>query len=237
MQAAIAGQAEQIVHLIVLTPGHQLLSGKAGVGPQQDLDLGPAGAQVGDDALDLVEGAGGGIDVGGSQQGAEQMAAREDVKGQIAVAPVVAMEEAVLLLPVEGIVGGVEVENDLIGGFRVGLGEQFDQEGLQGLGAVVDLMVAVGALGGGVFEPVEGALACRGMGFSNRLSPGIHPGFEWSRQAAAALGRRRKPMDRSSWERGRPARTRPGTMEEIPVKADWVRFAGERPWMAGCLQE
>ena len=72
------------------------------------------------------------------------------------------MEEALLLLPVEGIVGGVEVENDLIGRLGMGLGEEFDQQGLQGLGVVVDLVVAVGALGAGMFESVEGALAGQG---------------------------------------------------------------------------
>jgi len=35
------------------------------------------------------------------------------------------VEEALLLLPVEGIVGGVEVENDLIGRLWVGLDEEF----------------------------------------------------------------------------------------------------------------
>ena len=73
-----------------MTLGHQLFSGKAGVGPQQDPDLRPHTAQAGDDALDLLKGTGGGIDVGGSQQGAEQMAITEDIEGQIAVAPVVA---------------------------------------------------------------------------------------------------------------------------------------------------
>ena len=72
------------------------------------------------------------------------------------------MKEPVLLVPVEGIVGGVEVEDDLIGRLGVGLGEQFDQQGLQGFGVVVDLVVAVGAIGGGKFESVEGALACQG---------------------------------------------------------------------------
>ena len=90
------------------------------------------------------------------------MAVREDVEGEIAVAFVVAVEEAVLLFPVEGIVGGVEIEDDLIGGLRMGLDEQVHQEGLQGFGVMVDLVVAAGALGGGVFEPVEGALACQG---------------------------------------------------------------------------
>ena len=49
------------------------------------------------------------------------MAAREDVEGQIAVTSVVSVEGALLLLPVEGIVGGVEVENDLIGGLGMGV--------------------------------------------------------------------------------------------------------------------
>ena len=44
----------------------------------------------------------------------------------------------------------------------MGLQKQFDRERLQGLGVVVDLVVAAGGLGGGVFEPVEGALARQG---------------------------------------------------------------------------
>ncbi len=75
LKSRVAGQAEQIVHLMLLTPPHQLFPGKAGVGPQQDLDLRPDTPQAGDDALDLFEGIGGGIDVGGPEQGREQMAA------------------------------------------------------------------------------------------------------------------------------------------------------------------
>ena len=33
LEAGVAGQTEEIVDLMALTPGHQLLSGKAGVGP------------------------------------------------------------------------------------------------------------------------------------------------------------------------------------------------------------
>ncbi len=47
------------------------------------------------------------------------------------------------------------------------------------------------------------------------------------------------------WERGRPARTRLGTivatcrtsMEENPVKAGLVRFTREWRWLGGCLQK
>ena len=47
------------------------------------------------------------------------MAAPEAVEGWIALASVVTVEEAVLLLSVEGIVGGVEVENKLSGACRL----------------------------------------------------------------------------------------------------------------------
>ena len=49
------------------------------------------------------------------------MAAREDVEGQIAIAPVVSMKEPVLLVSVEGVVGGVEIEDDGVGRLGVGL--------------------------------------------------------------------------------------------------------------------
>lgn len=86
LEAGVAGQTEEEVALMLLTPPHQLLPGKAGVGPQQDLDLGPDGAQAGDDALDLGEGVRGGINVGWPEQGREQMAVGEDVEGEIAIA-------------------------------------------------------------------------------------------------------------------------------------------------------
>ena len=43
---------------------------------------------------------------------------------------------------------------------------------------------------------------------------------------------------KTTWERGRPARTRPGTMEEIPVKAVSLCFAREcRGWEAVCRKK
>ena len=59
------------------------------------------------------------------------------------------MKEAILLVAVEGIVGGVEVEGDGVGRLGVGLQEQFHQQRLQGLGVMVDVVVAVGAYGWG----------------------------------------------------------------------------------------
>ncbi len=63
--------------------------------------------------VDLLDRAGGGIDVGAPQLRRQQMAAAEDVQRQIAVAVVVAVEEAAFLMAVQRIVGGIEVERDL----------------------------------------------------------------------------------------------------------------------------
>ena len=50
------------------------------------------------------------------QLGREQVLAAEHVQRQVAVAVVVAVEEAAFLVAVQRIVGRVEVEDDLLGG-------------------------------------------------------------------------------------------------------------------------
>jgi len=55
------------------------------------------------------------VDVGFSELGDEQMAALEDVERQVAVAAIVAVEVAALLVTVQRIIGGVEVEHDALG--------------------------------------------------------------------------------------------------------------------------
>ena len=57
---------------------------------------------------------GGRVDVGAPQLGRQQMRAAEDVQRQIAVAVIVAMKEATFLMPVQRIVGGVEIEDDML---------------------------------------------------------------------------------------------------------------------------
>ena len=112
-QARVAGEAEDEVDPVRLAPGHQRLAGEAAVGAQQDPHPRPAGADLADDARDLLHGAGRGVDVGAAQLGRQQVPAAEDVERQVAVAVVVAVEEAALLVPVQRNVGGVEVEDDL----------------------------------------------------------------------------------------------------------------------------
>ena len=62
-QPAIARQAEQEVHRIVLAPGHQRLAGKARIGAQKETHRGPALADAGDDPRHLLDAAGAGVDI------------------------------------------------------------------------------------------------------------------------------------------------------------------------------
>ena len=90
------------------------------------------------------------------------MPAAEHVERQIAPAVVVAVEEPALLVAVQRIVGGVKVENDLLGRRAVRLQEDIDEDALQRLRVVTDLMVAVAALPRRVFQPVDRALPRQG---------------------------------------------------------------------------
>ena len=59
------------------------------------------------------------VDVGGTQTRTEQMLAAEDVQRQITVMAVIAVEKAAFLFPVERIVGGIQVQYDLLRGLAV----------------------------------------------------------------------------------------------------------------------
>jgi len=77
--------------------------------------------------------------------------------GQIAVAVVIAVEEALRLMAVDGDVGGVQIEHDLFR--RRGLRLQIDihQQLIDLLGRVADLVIAGRAPG--QLQPVQSALA------------------------------------------------------------------------------
>ena len=122
---------------------------------------GQAAADLANDAGHLLDGTGGGIDVGAPQLRRQQVAAAEHVKRQVAVAVVVAVEEPPLLVAVQRVVGGVEVEHDLLRRALVGVEEQLDEQRLDRRAVVGDPAVAVD-LGGAVLEPVERALARKG---------------------------------------------------------------------------
>ena len=69
-----------------------------------------------------------------------------------------AYEEPAFLMPVQRIVGGVEIERDLRRGLGVGIEEQIDEQRLNG-GAIGGNPGIAGGLGAAEFEPVQGALA------------------------------------------------------------------------------
>src|SRR5271165_488592 len=108
-------QAEQIIDPVHLAPDHQRLAGEPGIGPQQDAHVWPAGADPRHDPGDLLHRSGARVDVGSAKLRRQQMAAAEHIKRQIAVAVVIAVEEAALLMAVQRVVGGVEIEDDLLG--------------------------------------------------------------------------------------------------------------------------
>ena len=158
-QPLVACQAEGVINMVFFpfTPAHQFFAAKAGVGAQDDLHLGPAPAQLGHDALHFFYRAGSRILVGRPQPSAQQLVAGEDIQRQIAVAVVVAVEEALRLMAVKRDIGGVQIEHDLARRRGVRLNEKIRQQPIQGLGGVSDLVIAGGLAG--QFQPVQRALA------------------------------------------------------------------------------
>ena len=83
-----------------------------------------------DDPRDLLDRAGAAVDVRRPEPGRQQMPPAEHIQGQIAVAIVIAVKEPPLLMAVQRIIGGVEVENDLFGRPDVSLEEEVDEQRL-----------------------------------------------------------------------------------------------------------
>ena len=71
---------------------------------------------------------------------------------------IVTVKETSFLLSVERRIGGVDIEDGLLGRFAVGFHEHVHQQALDRCGVAADLLVAVGAVGG-AFQPVQRALA------------------------------------------------------------------------------
>jgi hypothetical protein len=65
----------------------------------------------------------------------------EHVERQIAVAVIIAVEEAALLMPVQRVVGGVEVQGDLRRRRRMGVEKQVDKQSLDRRRVVADLVI------------------------------------------------------------------------------------------------
>jgi hypothetical protein len=98
--------------------------------------------------------AGRGVDVGGPLFGRQEMQAAEDIQRQIAVAVVIAVKEAAFLMPVQRIVGGVEVENDLLWRISVRREKQIDKQRLD-LCRIPGNPVVAGLFRSAQLQPVE----------------------------------------------------------------------------------
>ncbi len=165
-QALVARQPEDVVDGIRLAPAHQRIACEARIRPQHDRDPGPARSDLGDDPCHLLDCTRRGVDVRAPQLGGEQVPTAEHIERQIAVAVVIAVEEAAFLMTVQRIVGGIEVEHDLLGRRLMRCEEEIDEQSFDGGRGMADLVVARGR-GRRVLEPVQGALAGeRGAGLA-----------------------------------------------------------------------
>ena len=86
------------------------------------------------------------------------MPAAEHIERQIAVIVVIAVEKTLLLMPVQRIVGGVEVEGDLRWRRRVGVEKQINKQPLDRRRVIADLVVA-GRFRPAQFQSIEGRFA------------------------------------------------------------------------------
>ena len=93
-----------------------------------------------------------------AQLGRQQVPAAEHIERQVTVAVVIAVEEPALLMAVQRIVRGVEVEDDLLRGAAVRVEEQIDEQRLD-RGAVVADLVITRRLRAAQLQPVQRALA------------------------------------------------------------------------------
>jgi hypothetical protein len=142
LEPGVARQAQDVRYAVRLAPPHHLLAAEAGIGSHQDLDLRPRLADLPDDPLELVCGPVGAVGIGAAQAGDEQVLAAEDIEREVAVVAVVAVEEAAFLMTVDGVVGRVEIEDDLLGRVGVRLQEQLDEEPLDRRLVMRDLVIA-----------------------------------------------------------------------------------------------
>ncbi len=157
--------------MVGLAPGHQPITGEAAIGTQHNPRVRPSRADLGDNTLDLLHGPCRCVEVGATQLGHQQMTPAEHVERQVAVAIIVAVEEPALLMAVQRVVGGVEVQDDLLGRLRVGVKEQVDEQAFE-LGRAGRELVVAGGFGAAEFEAVQRGLA------GQRGAAAVPPGGE-----------------------------------------------------------
>src|SRR5271170_943948 len=96
----LAGQPEDVIDAARLAPSHQGVPRKAGIGAQHYANQRPALTDPGDNAGHFLQRTSRTVDVGRPQLRRQKLVAAEDVKRQVAVAIVIAVEETTLLVAV-----------------------------------------------------------------------------------------------------------------------------------------
>jgi len=197
-QSRILGQPEHEVNTVGLTPGHAVFTGKARIATHDDLGLGPTRTDLLHDPSKLLDAAGGSIDVRGAQPGAQQILASEDVQRQVEVVALVTMEEAPFLLPVQGVVGRIQIQPDRHQRCTMGVDKAVHQRSVHTLGVGDNFLVALVFfdLFGVQFQTIERA------GVGQRLTAAL-----FGSPILALSGRACRPpqpaMERTAADRGR----------------------------------
>lgn len=149
-QARVFGQSEDVVDPDRLAEGHDALSREGTISICDDLRFRPSLSNRLDQAAEAEGRPLRGVDVRAPQNGRQAEVSTKHVERKVAVAGVVVVKKDSLLLPVQRIVGRVEIENDLFGReaflrallHLVGREEGLDEEGLDLPEVCGDLLVA-----------------------------------------------------------------------------------------------
>jgi hypothetical protein len=115
IQPLILGDAHDVTHLVAFTPRQHPPAAKARVAAEDDLDLRPGLAQPLDQQGQNGPGMFGAVDLARAQVADQQLVSAKDIQGQEAVMVVVTVKEAPFLAAMDGIVGGIEVQDQALG--------------------------------------------------------------------------------------------------------------------------
>lgn len=167
LEPAVAGEPQNRERRVMrFTEGHEWIATESRVASDDDTGLWPARADALVEERHELDHTPCAVLISGPEDRGKQVMSREGVEGEKTVFIVEAVEEAALLITVEGVVGGVEIDDDLVGRDGIGIQEGIDEE-LPDLSLVpLDALVAIrfAGLPSPQFEPVQGALTGQRIG-------------------------------------------------------------------------
>ena len=126
--ALVASQSDEVVDVVLFTPTQHSPTAKAGVGTKNDAHFWPRLAESFDEYFQDGPRSTGSIGIGRAEQSAEGVATAKDVERQEAVSAIIMVVGRALLASVNEVVGGVEIEDDLVGSLGVAFDEEVDKQ-------------------------------------------------------------------------------------------------------------